>query len=162
MKEIPLTKGLVALVSDEDYEWVSPFHWQAHSKGGPIYASRRESIPPRKHIEMHRFILQAPEGTHVDHINNNTLDNRRENLRLCSHNENMYNRRMLKSNKSGYRGVSKPSDSKKWVATISAGGNQYYLGCFDDPIEAAKVRDAKAQELHGEFARLNFPEGDGM
>ncbi len=97
MKEVPLTKGFVALVSDEDFEAVAKFKWHAskESRGKKHYAVRFEQREgKRKKIRMHRFVVELrgetiPEGMVVDHVNANSLDNRRENLEVVTQRENM-------------------------------------------------------------------------
>jgi hypothetical protein len=93
----------------------------------------------------------------VDHINGNGLDNRMVNLRVCTAAQNSRNRKPRKGSLSGYRGVSFYKNYQKWVAQIMYDGVKYYLGYFSDPKEAALAYDAKARELHGDYARVNFP-----
>jgi len=106
---------------------------------------------------MHRVIL--PDAEEVDHINGNGLDNRRANLRPATGIENRRNRRRSRKNTSGYAGVSWDKVNRKWYAYITADGRMRALGRFDTAEEAALARDRAALELHGEFARLNFPAG---
>jgi hypothetical protein len=89
----------------------------------------------------------------VDHINGNGLDNRKENLRICSHSENQWNRTKYKNNKSGYKGVFFHSKTGHWEAGIRINGKREYLGVFNTPQEASLAYSRKAIELHGEFAR---------
>ena len=104
---------------------------------------------------MHRVIMQAPKGMVIDHKNSNTLDNRKENLRLCTQSENMKNMRSG-SNKHGYRGVSKTSPGT-FNAAIRVNGTPKYLGSFRTLEDAARAYDVAAIREHGEFAKLNFP-----
>lgn len=94
-----------------------------------------------------------------DHINHNGLDNRKANLRLATHRQNLCNRRntALKA-ASRYRGVSLHKNTKRWTARIKVYGKTKYLGLFDDEIDAAKAYDAAARRFHGVFASLNFPD----
>lgn len=105
-----------------------------------------------------RLIVDAPEGLVVDHINGNPLDNRRENLRLCTVKENNWNRRRRIGGSSRFKGVSRAGN--RWKAIIWPNGSQKYLGSYADPEEAARAYDRAAAEEYGEFACLNFP-GDG-
>jgi hypothetical protein len=99
--------------------------------------------------------MNPSEGMFVDHINRKQLDNRRENLRLCSKADNLRNSGKQKNNKSGYIGVSYHKKAKKWQVTIGYKGKYNYLGIFNNRKEAAKVYNDKAKELLGKFAVLN-------
>jgi len=96
---------------------------------------------------------------HEDHINGNGLDNRRENLRLCTRSENRRNSQKQSGCSSGFKGVLKHKDGRKtpWVATICLKGNKKRSRVFKTEIEAAQWYDEMAKEHHGEFAKLNFP-----
>lgn len=114
----------------------------------PVVYNKKIKIP------LGRFILKPPNNKLIDHINRNTLDNRRKNLRICNYLENSRNRSKSINNKSGYKGVIKIGN--KWFANIVNKYKHYSLGYFQTPIEAAKAYDKKAKKLHGEFACLNF------
>lgn len=92
----------------------------------------------------------------VDHINGNGLDNRRCNLRVCSHGENMRNRTMNRNNRSGYKGVYFDPDKngRPWRAQIRANGRKHSLGRFDTAEQAYEAYQKAAERLHGEFARV--------
>lgn len=160
MKEIQLTRGYVALVDDEDYEWLSQWNWCVHvGARGELYAHRRKrSSEGRGHVLMHRLIMGAPDGQQVDHIDRDGLNNQKGNLRLASRSMNSINRGVFKNNTSGYRGVGYVRHSQKWRARIDVDGVQTYLGIFDSPEAAARAYDKAALELHGSLAQLNFPE----
>lgn len=159
MKEILLTKGKVALVDDEDYERLSRYRWQALRHRKTWYACRTaHSEGERWTSLMHREILGITNRhEEVDHKDGNGLDNRRENLRVASLSQNRFNAGKYSTNKSGYKGVSFHTATGRWVASIRANNKQFFLGRFDDPVDAARAYDRKALELHQEFARLNFP-----
>jgi len=105
---------------------------------------------------MHRMIMQPPEGMVVDHINGNGLDNRRCNLRICTQEQNARNNAPKGNGASRFKGVF--PCGKKWGAKVTHRKKTHRLGVFADEVEAAKARDRLALKLHGEFARLNFPE----
>ncbi len=153
-KLIPLTRGRFAIVDAEDYEWLNQYKWHVSKSGCSEYAVRCQG---RKHISMHRLLLNAPPGLLVDHRDCNGLNNRKANLRLCTHLENIRNQRPRKDGTSRFKGVSRRKTRKKYTATIHKDGKRYSLGYFRDEIEAAVVYDIKAMELFGEFAYLNFP-----
>lgn len=167
MKKIKLTRGQYALVDDADFEYLSQWKWYATFDGtaGGFYAMRADlSGPPppppksRTRVLMHRAILDVPLGKFVDHINGNTLDNRRENLRLATNQQNQINSKMRKNNTSGFKGVSWCKKTGKWRARIRHEGVQKLLGFFDNKEDAAKEHDKMARQFYGEFARpQGFP-----
>lgn len=153
--EVKLTRGLVTIIDAEDFELVSQFKWFASRGSSTEYAQRKLGGTT---IKLHRFILNAPDGMQVDHINHNGLDNRRSNLRLCTHSENLRNRRKQKGCSSEFKGVVKHQDgrAKPWMATVKV-DKKRHTRAFTTELEAAEWYDEKAVELHGEFANLNFP-----
>jgi hypothetical protein len=148
---IPLTRNLQAIVDAEDYEWLNQYKWHARvSADGMIYAKRQV----RGHgVYMHRLIMQPPQGMVVDHINGNSLDNRRCNLRIVPPEVNSQNRRKRAGARSRFVGVYPRGD--KWEAYV----RHKYVGRFDDEVTAAKARDRAALKIYGEHAWLNFPPG---
>lgn len=155
MKEIELTQGWTTFVSDEDYDGLSKFKWYALRNGSNIYAARNEGRPPfRRTIQMHTVIMKTPRGMKTDHINGNGLDNRRENLRICTHAENMRNSRPHSNNTSGFKGVAWNKRESKWVAHIRLNRKRIHLGYFDTAEAAATAYEKAARELHGEFSRI--------
>jgi hypothetical protein len=101
------------------------------------------------------MVARPRRGYIVDHKDGNGLNNCRDNLRVCTRRQNQANRRSRRG-VSRFVGVYPHKD--KWIAEITSHGRHFYLGYFDDEVQAAKARDRKAWELHGEFAYLNFPE----
>lgn len=169
MKKIPLTKGMFALVDDEDYESVSRYKWYAYQKAsGTWYAERTETKDDgsKKGIPMHRFIMDVPPGLQVDHVDRDGLNNQRTNLRCASHRQNSQNRKVKnKSEKSSrYHGVNWVAEFHRWQAVICAGENdshgrarQIYIGRFHSEEEAARAYDISALKYFGAFAATNFP-----
>lgn len=156
MKEIKLTQGKVALVDDEDFERVNQFKWYARkdSKSTTIFYAVRGAY--KKCILLHRFIMDLNDSKKkVDHINHNGLDNRKNNLRACSSFENARNRNISMHSKTGFKGVSFLTVKGKYLASIKINNKSIHIGLFNSPIEAAKAYNAKALELHKEFAYLN-------
>lgn len=162
MKKIPLTRGKFALVDDEDFEWLNQWKWRvgARRNRSTIYAVRAGRKAELKCTYfMHRIVTDCPDGLQVDHINHDGLDNRRENLRVCTRNGNQWNRRKTKARVSSiYKGVCSFKKTKKWRALIKINGKKIYLGLFKQEIDAAKAYDTAAKKYFGEFAYLNFPE----
>jgi hypothetical protein len=163
VKEIPLSKGLVALVDDEDYERIAVYKWSAHwlPTARTFVAQRHESGSSRVPM-MHREILNAPPGIDVDHKDHNGLNNQRSNIRLCSNTQNQANKRKSLGKSSRFKGVSWNNKHRQWYAYIKDGDRLMHLGHFIDEIEAATVYDAKAREVFGEFALTNFAEEVGF
>lgn len=108
---------------------------------------------PRK--AMHRFIIEAPKGMVVDHINGNKLDNRKSNLRICTQSGNTANGPIRSSNSSGFKGVSWDKRSSKWSVDITKDYKHIYGGKFDNLADAAKRYNELAIKFHGQFAKLN-------
>lgn len=154
MKEIPLSRGLVALVDDADYEFLMQWKWSATSPtAGPVYAVRGYRVGGRTcPVRMHRQILGIPVNWIVDHINGDGLDNRKVNLRLATPDQNAQNRRMR--NKLGFRGVY--VEGRKFRAIIQGGGHRRNLGLFASAEAAARAYDEAAVAMHGAYAVLNF------
>jgi hypothetical protein len=159
MKEIPLSQGKVALVDDEDYEWLSQWKWCASFNGCTWYAVRKDcSGPRRRMVKMHRLIMGEPMGIQVDHINGDGWNNQRKNLRLDPNSQNQHNRRKNRRGSSLFKGVSWRKGCRRWWAYIVHLGVKKHLGYFDSEEVAARAYDKAAKELFGEFARLNFPD----
>lgn len=155
MKQIPLTQGLFAIVDDVDFEAISKFKWCAHKhRGGRFYAVRKGEKRCSL-ILMHRMISGAGPSLVVDHINHNGLDNRRENLRVCTNVENLRNANLSKNNSSGFKGVSWSKDKNKWEAYITIGGKKKSLGKYTEASDAAQAYNIAAERYFGEFALLN-------
>jgi hypothetical protein len=155
MKSIPLTRGLVALVDDADYSWLSQDSWCAICTApGRYYAAT--SGPGGETVLMHRAIL--PGVPEVDHRDRNTLNNQRENLRPATHSQNLHNARKPRHNTSGFKGVHWARHCGKWRTQIRIGeGKRYSIGYFSNKIDAARAYDKEAIQRFGEFACVNFP-----
>lgn len=148
---IVLSRGYTAQVDRADYDVVEGIRWNPHGKTPNIYAygySRAHG----KNVFMHKLIMGDVDGPQVDHRDGNGLNNRRGNLREATGSGNCANRFHKRE---GYRGVSE-KDSGKFTAKIKHAGKTTHLGTFATRDEAARVYDAKAREIWGEFARTNF------
>lgn len=148
-KAVPLTRGKYALVDEEDYERVMEHLWRLDSAGYAIST---------KLGMMHRFIMNTPEGMYTDHIDGDRLNNRKANLRICTYQENNYNRAATAGASSKYKGVSWHDLTGKWAVNISSNKKRKYVGLFTDEVEAARAYDKEAVKVHGGFKRLNFPQ----
>lgn len=157
-KEIQLTQGKVAIVDDEDYEYLNQWKWQANQKKNKrFYAWRGKKIDGKyKMIYLHRFILKLTDKKiFVDHANMDTLDNRKINLRICNRSQNAANTDKYKINSFGYKGISYDKRINKFYASITINKKTFYLGVFIDPKDAALAYNIAAIKYHGEFAKLN-------
>lgn len=166
--KVCLTQGKFALVDSQDYvqfcdgiKWSYSGHRNTKRKG---YAIRR-TYPNGRYAKglthlLHREIAAQfldIQGLEVDHINGDTLDCRRNNLRTCTSMNNKKNRSLGINNTSGFKGVVWHKINKCWTAGIRVDNKRYFLGSFSDKIQAAHAYDEAARKFHGKFARLNFP-----
>jgi hypothetical protein len=161
MKYIPLSQGQRAMVDDADYEWLSEWRWTFTQRPDRRvgYAYRQPYVGGRYvNILMHRAILGLLDQPQVvtDHINGLGLDNRRENIRPCTHLQNMRNqRKALGAWSSQYKGVSFNKPWGKWTAQIRVNYELVHLGGYLTEADAALAYNAAALDHFGEFARLN-------
>lgn len=148
MKKIPLTQNKETVVSVEDYAAHSCHKW--HYRNG--YAARDEG---KKCIYLHAVINQTPDGLETDHINGDTLDNRRENLRTVTRSQNNMNAKPRKNCSSRHKGVSWQGNMDKWSAYINKDGQRFNLGYYYSEDVAAIAYNIEAMTLFGSYARIN-------
>ena len=166
MKEIKLSqfgknRGLfVTSVDDEDYEYLNCFKWHAHKSRYNIYADttimRRDGSQTT--IKMPSLIMKIPKGMVLDHIDRNTLNNQKSNLRLCTLSQNNMNRVRKLNDKytSKYRGVFFHKHCQKYTGHVGLNHKRYYIGYYKNELDAAHAYDTLAKKLHGEFASINI------
>jgi hypothetical protein len=143
-----------AFIDDGDADVVAPFKWCAANIDGRLVCMANIN---GKTAYMHRLIMRPPVGMVVDHINGNAMDNRRSNLRVCHGGQNARNRRVGVNNTTGYKGVTWTKSHNLYMAKIGHMRGRKFLGYYKCPLLAANAYDDAAIELHGEYARLNFP-----
>lgn len=149
-KEIQLTQGYLTKVDADDYEKFSHLKWSIRKiRDLTRVIMSNKNINKSKVTYLSREIMGNPKGKVVDHINGDTLDNRKVNLRICDHKDNLRNQKKSKNNKSGYKGVYKARN--KWRAEIK----DENIGTYNTKEEAALAYNQKAKKIFGEFARLN-------
>jgi hypothetical protein len=154
--QIALGNGRVAIISAEDAPFVQGISWcwcptdregRGYVSGWPLAqgATRR--------VYLHRLIAKAGSGDVVDHVNGNTLDNRRQNLRLCSPSQNQANRLAGRNNTSGAKGVHWVEQGRCWRAQITINRKKHSLGRFSTVEEASAAYARAAEKAFGEFAK---------
>ena len=160
-KEILLTQGQVAIVDAADFDWLNQWKWSARWNKGTqsFYALRNIPAPNGRQVTlgMHRAILGLQNGDkrYADHRNHETLDNRRENLRIATGAQNQQNGRKRKDNGSGFKGV-RICRNGFYQATIRINGKETYLGRSKNPAAAHALYRAAALEFFGEFACFGY------
>jgi len=162
MKEIKIYSGDVALVDDDDFDYLNQFKWHKDTYG---YAYRyinkanngEQSVMGGIQTAMHREILHTPKGLETDHIDHNLLNNQKSNLRICTTSQNQGNQKIRKDSTTKFKGVCYRKNRNKFFARIVFQGKSIYLGSGDNKEDVARIYDKKAKELFGEFVCLNFP-----
>jgi len=150
MKRIKLTQGKFSIVDEEDFEELNKIKWHAcYDRGTKSYYVK--SLINNKIIHMPRKIMKTNQGLVVDHINHDTLDNRKSNLRNCTRSQNSMNQRKPRNNTSGTTGVYWKKSIARWVSLIAINQNQIYLGVFKDKNDAIKARKKAEIKYFGEF-----------
>jgi hypothetical protein len=159
-RKIPLTQGKFAIVDPDDYPRLAKYKWHLARSPTGSYAVRWHRLQNSKHrqrIWMHRQIIHLPQSMVCDHINRNSLDNRKQNLRPATVSQNLCNRPKRKAKTcSKYKGLEWDKIQRKWKARIQFNNRKIYLGSFNSEIAAAKAYDSAAKKYHGDFATPNF------
>lgn len=137
MKYIQLNKGLKTMVDDEDFEALSRYKWFAQWNGTDYRAKRMSRHNGRRiQIQMYNQIMKPAKGFEVDHINRDTLDNRKSNLRIVTRSQNQKNKGIQKNNKTGMTGVYWVEKTKRWLVRMKIEGKNTYFGSFVDKQDA--------------------------
>jgi hypothetical protein len=145
-------KGYDVLIDDEDCEKVLAKHWTSSSKGELVYFISGRNGYGDGFLSLHRYILNAPKGSIVDHIDGNTLNNCKLNLRICTQKDNARNRKMCFDNKIGYRGVTE-TKYHKYRANIFYNHKSINLGIYDTAEEASEIYEYTAKAIYKEYYR---------
>lgn len=159
MKEIKLSCGQVALVDDEDFDFLNQWKWYATKTIKGDYYARRWVGGEEKHVFMHRIILGLNKGDKMtgDHKDHNTLNNQRYNLRKCTYSQNAANR-VKRSNETSSKYIGVIKFNGRFRAAINYRGYCIYIGMFDKEEDAALAFNKKKVELFGEYASTNYIE----
>lgn len=142
-------RGRRFFFSLEDFDKIKDLTWCVNPKHGYV-------INNRKGIRMHRLIMDAPNDYEVDHINHNRADNRRENLRIVTHQENNFNKSFNKNSQSKIKGVYWSERLGKWYAKIHYNRKSIHLGVFENQNDAIKARKNAEQKYFGEYAYKDY------
>jgi hypothetical protein len=169
MRKIPITGGLEVIVDDEEYHRITlDYSWSKHYTKYTYYARAKvRGATPKKWVYMHRVIMDCPNDMEVDHINGNGLDNRKENLRICTstgNNRNISKRHLINGTPatSQFKGVCWHERRNKWWARGWVNGNSNDLGHFPIEADAARAYNNFALEHFGVFAKLNILPQENM
>lgn len=143
MKKIKLSQGEFAIVDSEDFEKINQHNWYCDNNRA-VRNSKMVSYQRGKKILMHREVMGASDGSQIDHINRNPLDNRKINLRIVTASQNQMNRVV--------GGVYWHKRAKKWQVTISKNRKQRHIGYFESKEVAVKARREAERKYFGEYA----------
>ena len=160
--KIKLSQGQVAFVSNNKAELVNQYIWFAHWNGRQWYARGHEKGNWQKKIYLHRLIVGAKNPSdEVDHIDQNGLNCRDNNLRIVTHQQNGFHRGFNKNNTSGFKGVIKDKRFGGWIAQIDYQGKKTHIKKCKTITEAAREYNRAARRIFGKMAWLNkIPRGE--
>ena len=151
---VTLTKGYVAVIDAEDVPLVDGLNWTTRVSPWGVYAYRK-ATGGRRNVHLHRVLMGDPDGLQVDHIDGDSLNNRRSNLRVATASQNSQNTKRRKDNGSGFKGVSFDKARGLWNARIWSKCELKRLGYYRCRTAAAVAYVKASRELHGEFARMS-------
>ncbi len=148
---VELTRGQWCILDTEDWEKIKYIKWCA------VFNKSTDSyyVNSNNNKRMHRLIVDCPDNLEVDHINHDTLNNIKNNLRIVNRSQNMINKGIYKNNSSGFAGVEWRSDNQKWRARINVGNIKIPLGHFENKVDAIKARQEAELKYFGEYRYVN-------
>ena len=140
-------RGLSFYFDKKDYPKIKDYYWCVIKRSHEVICSTN-NIPNRK---LHRYLMGDPQGMEVDHINHNRADCRKENMRVCTHQQNEYNVPKQRNNSTGHKGVTYHKSYGKYMARISVDHKRITLGFFDTAVEAYNAYVNASQKYHGTY-----------
>lgn len=143
--------GVIFEIDDDDYEKIKTYRWHALKHPNGFYI---QTTINRKTIRLHRFLMDFPPGMDIDHIDGNTLNNKKCNLRICSRARNCQNSKTCSRNTSGHRGVYWDSSRNKWRVQIQCLNKTERVGRFLNITDAIDAYTKRAKELFGEYYKM--------
>jgi len=163
-RRIYLGEDAWTILDQQDYYRFAGFKWEIAGNDNKFYAVRNIMAGSSRTttVRLHRLIMDCPKDLVVDHINGDSLDNRRANLRLATQAQNLHNRKKKANTSSQFIGASFNKSHRYWCSQIKVNGKSLWLGSFDNEIAAARAYDKAARMYHKEFARLNFPKENSL
>lgn len=159
MKSISMKDGREVIVDDDVYKWAKDMSWHTDEKGYVRHMCNKEekAFFGKKFVYLHILVVDCPVGMVRDHVDGNKLDCRREKVRICTNQQNLWNSKTnRKNNKSGYKGVSWDSHAEMWKACIRVDGKRISLRYWRNPEDAARAYDDAARTYFGKYAKTNF------
>ena len=162
MKLIPLSKGYYSKVDDDMYDYLMQWSWYAKLSrtSNSYYATRNggkaDGDRRYKTIPMASVIMDGDTGSRVDHIDRDSLNNQRYNLRFVTRSQNGFNRSIASNSTSGYKGVIFCKSRNKWRPKITFQGKRYYCGRYSCKHDAARAWNLMSKKYHGEFGYQNI------
>lgn len=152
---VPLTQGLETVIDAADAGFIGQWNWCAckHGKEGTFYAARGERLGKnrKRTLLLHRAVIGYDGPLEIDHIDQNPLNNRRANLRLCTHAENLRNRKAHRDNKLGIKGVHWSPKTNSFEARVVLARKLVHYSRHTTAEEASQAYQQAAKLHHGEF-----------
>lgn len=139
-------------ISLEDFDLIKEYKWYVKENGYPMTHIFDDATGKDKKVKMSRLIMNPPDAYVIDHIDRDPLNNQRNNLRICTQVQNMYNQSLNKLNTSGFKGVFYNKELNKWTAQIKVNQKNIYLGIFDKIEDAHQARIKADLKYFGEFS----------
>jgi hypothetical protein len=143
------------IIDKHDHNRVKNYRWYRNGTDGYVLTNYKDLVGNYHKLFLHHLICPCDSGYVVDHINGDILDNRRHNLRVCTHTQNIQNQRLRTNNTSGAKGVVWHKRDHIWEVSITSNGTRHYLGRYKSKIDAINAYNKASMEFHGAFSNTN-------